>query len=121
MPGILVPMANPSGRIGREGEHKTNEFLAAAGFTNVQREGKRAPSLDNVADDLTVPVETKRRARIDLQEWVRTLRDRHGHIWALFIHARDARKKDAMPSVMVVPAAFGASLLKLYETHKEDK
>lgn len=113
-------MVNKSGRIGREGEHKTNRFLAAAGFTNVQREGRRAPSLDNVADDLTVPVESKRRARLELPEWVRQLHARHDSRWALFIHARDARRADAMPSVMVVPAHFGAQLLKLYETHKED-
>lgn len=114
-------MVNKSGRIGREGEHKTNAFLEAAGFTNVEREGRRAPSRDHLADDLTIPVETKRQDRWSIPAWIKKVLGVHGTISALFVHPRDARRKDAPPSVMVVEAGFGAQLLKLYELFKDDE
>lgn len=107
-------MANPSGRAGRDGEHKTNSYLAAAGFRDVEREGKRAASLDNVAVDLTVPVETKRRATLAIPEWTRKVESVHGEEWALFVIQRDARKK-LHPDLMVVPAQMGADMLYLRE------
>lgn len=105
-------MANKSGRVGRDGEHTTNRYLEQAGFKGVQREGRRAPSLDHIADNLTVPIETKRRAVLAVPEWTRTMAERHDDKWALFIIQRDARKK-LHPDLMVVPAAFGARLLYL--------
>jgi hypothetical protein len=111
----LSPVVNRSGRIGRDGEHKANAYLALAGFLNVEREGKRAPSLDNLAEDLTTPVETKRRATLAIPAWTRQLRDRHASRWGLFVIARDARKKDSHPDLMVFPAEFGAKLLYVFE------
>jgi hypothetical protein len=108
---------NPSGRTGRDGEHQANAYLVMAGFQMVDREGGRAPSLDNVADDLTTPIETKRQATISLPEWVRKVVSVHGkERWGLFVIRRDARKTDGLPvDVVVFPATFGARLLKLYE------
>jgi hypothetical protein len=119
-------MSNTPGRVGREGEHKTIELLEAAGFNHLIREGKRATKLDIISDPelvppedrLKVPVESRRRKRIQLQAWVRDLFSYYqGLPWSLFIHPRDARVKDHMPPVMVVPAGFGAHLLKLHHDH----
>lgn len=107
-------MANKSGRTGRDGEHKVVAYLEAAGFTGTEREGRRAASLDVVADDLSVPVEVKRRATLSVPEWTRKVADVHGDTWSLFVIQRDARK-GVHPDMMIVPAAFGAELLKLYE------
>jgi hypothetical protein len=116
-------VVNKSGRIGREGEHKTIAYLAMAGFTDLIREGKRAKQLDIISDPDVVPVEgriktpieSRRRKRIDLQAWVRDLDTHWGDRWALFLHPRDARAKDHMPAVVVFPAAFAAKLLYVFE------
>lgn len=109
---------NKSGRIGRDGEHTVREYLEAAGFKDAVREGRRAASLDVIAPELTTPVEVKRRGTLDVPGWTRTVESRHGEIWALFVIQRDARKK-MHPDLMIVPAAFGAKLLKLYEVWRE--
>lgn len=107
-------MVNKSGRTGRDGEHTVVGYLADAGFEGVEREGRRAASLDVVGAALTVPVEVKRRAVLAIPEWTRKVNDVHGDTWSLWVIQRDARKK-VHPDLMVVPAAFGAKLLKLYE------
>jgi len=106
-------MVNRPGRTGRDGEHTAVRYLEDAGFS-VEREGRRSPSLDVVGEDLTVPVEVKRRAVLAVPEWTRKIEQVHGDVWSLFVIRRDARKK-LHPDLMVVPAAFGARLLKLYE------
>lgn len=116
-------MANPSGRIGREGEHSVIGHLEAAGFPDLIREGKRAPSLDVISDPdkvnredrLRTPVESRRRKKWDLKAWVRELTFQHNKRWALFLIERDKRRKEAVPDLMVVPAVFGARLLYVYE------
>ena len=110
-------MVNRSGRTGRDGEHTAVAYLAAAGF-DVEREGKRAPSLDVIGNDLSTPVEVKRRATISFPAWTRKVADKHGDKWALFIIQRDKRK-GLHPDTMTVPAEFGAYLLRLYEHGKE--
>ncbi len=106
-------MTNKSGRTGRDGEHTAVAYLTAAGFT-VEREGKRAPSLDVIGDDLQTPVEVKRRATISFPAWTRKVADKHGDKWALFIIQRDKRK-GLHPDTVTFPAAFGAELLAAYE------
>lgn len=116
-------MVNRSGRIGREGEHIAIGYLAGAGFRvseergdgGLEREGRRAASLDIISDDLTVPVEVKRRGTLSVPAWTRELEGRHGSEWALFVIQRDARKK-LHPDLLIFPAAFGAQLLKDSET-----
>jgi hypothetical protein len=107
-------VTNKSGRIGRDGEHLAAAYLAEAGFNGVEREGKRAASLDVVADDLTVPIEVKRRSTLSIPLWTRAVEAIHGDRWGLFVIQRDARKK-LHPDLLIFPAAFGAELLKLYE------
>jgi len=118
-------VVNRPGRIGREGEHKAIQYLVDAGFPlseerddeGIQREGRRAASLDVVGRVLRIPVEVKRRARLDLQAWARDLNTHWEDRWALFLISRDARRKDAPPDMMVLPAALGAKALKvLHET-----
>lgn len=106
-------MANKSGRTGRDGEHKAVAYLEAAGFQGVEREGKRAASLDVVG--LSVPVEVKRRRVLAIPEWTRKVSAIHGNEWALFVIQRDARQ-NIHPDMMIVPAEFGAKLLRLWET-----
>lgn len=113
-------MVNKSGRTGRDGEHTAVGYLVDAGFEGVEREGKRAASLDVVGPSLTVPVEVKRRAVLAVPAWTRELESRHGDTWALFVIQRDARKK-VHPDLMVVPAAMGARLLKLWEEDDESR
>lgn len=110
-------MANKPGRTGRDGEHKVVAYLEEAGFQQIEREGKRAASLDVVGGDLTVPIEVKRRKTLDVPGWTRQVATRHGETWALFIIQRDARK-NVHPDMMVVPAAMGASMLRLWELAK---
>lgn len=105
---------NRSGRTGRDGEHSAIQYLTSAGFLNVEREGRRAASLDLVAPDLSTPIEVKRQATLSIPAWTRKLEDVHGDRWALFVIQRDARKR-VHPDLMVFPAAFGATLLRTYE------
>lgn len=106
-------MANKSGRIGREGEHKAVAHLQAAGFhPDTEREGRRAPSLDIVGPDLRVPIEVKRQRNISLKAWVRTVQERHPDWWGLFVIERDARRAEAIPDLLVLPADLGAKALK---------
>lgn len=111
-------MVNKSGRVGRDGEHTARQYLERAGFTGVEREGKRAASLDIVASDLSTPVEVKRRATLSIPAWTRELEERHADQWALFVIQRDARK-GLHPDLMVFPAEFGAKLLYLWERHSD--
>ncbi len=111
-------MANRPGRTGRDGEHTVVAYLAEAGFEGVEREGRRAASLDIVAEDLTVPVEVKRRATLSVPEWTRKVADVHGDIWSLFVIQRDARKK-VHPDLMIVPAQMGADMLRLYQLYQD--
>lgn len=101
-------MVNKSGRIGRDGEHVAVKYLQEAGFL-AEREGRRKPSEDVIG--LPIPVEVKRRKTLSVPLWTRQLRQRHGSAWALFVIARDARKADAHPDLMILPAALGSQAL----------
>lgn len=107
-------MANPSGRTGREGEHQAREILEAAGYEDLEREGRRAKALDIVGDLLDTPIEVKKQKNISLPAWSRKSEDAHGDRWGIMILRRDMRKR-VHPDMIVYPAEFGAKLLHLYE------
>lgn len=106
-------MANPSGRIGRDGEHQAIAILVEAGFhPDTEREGRRAASLDVVGPDIAIPIEVKRQKRLDIKAWVRLLQDRHDDTWGLFVIERDKRRREAIDDLLVLPARLGARALR---------
>jgi hypothetical protein len=102
-------MVNPSGRIGRDGEHQAIQYLNESGFYDLEREGRRAPSLDIIGTQLPVPNEVKRQGALAIPAWTREMERRHSPRWALWVIQRDARR-NLHPDLMIVPAVYGAHL-----------
>lgn len=109
-------MANKSKRIGTEGENWwLREFV-----TKVWPGSDRAKA-GNPGNDYhgpPIPVEAKRQATWLIPSWTRYLRALHGDRWVLLVAARDRRRADAPPDIVVLPVGFALEVLSTWEKHR---
>lgn len=111
-------MANPSKRVGTEGENRAVELLSGLGGS--VRVGGNAASNDVFVSTLPdVPFEVKRQATLRVPEWTRLMVERHGPRSGLVLIPRDRRRRDAMPESILFPMEFAIELLRAYITHKD--
>lgn len=107
---MTVAMANPSKRIGTEGENRSVEVWSPIfPAVDIERLGGNRRSHDLTGAPF--PIEVKRRKTISLPAWSRDCRDEHGDRWLLHIVPRDRRRKDAVPEMAVLPIEFATALV----------